>query len=214
MEPSTDSVEHIKRKLRAYREPQPARAKNTAAIILESAQKILVREGRKGLSARKLAKECGLSTGSIYGNFPSISAVLYALYRDRMEKDLAQHRKFYGQDTGDSSVSELIEAFAKEDARMECGGRLDLELAKAIEEDANLRRLRDHNMMLQREMLFKALRRRNDEASDSQLLAQASYMQGLSRLAFELRHVSNVDEKELVLDITLDLVKRVANFPR
>ena len=207
-----DSIDQIKREVQARKFPKQERGKKTADSVLAGARAILEREGSKGLSARKLAKECGLSTGSIYDNFPGISAVLYALYEERVNKKNNLHRDFFELDSDELPMDELIGTFIREDASLEWGGALDLALRDAIQGDEKLRQLQDHNFMMQRESLVDALRIRNEQASDAQLKILAVYLQGLSQLSFQLRHVAKVEEGDLIRDITLMAAKRVATY--
>ncbi len=213
MEKTAKNIEKIKKKVQARKTPQQERAKQTVSSILLGARTILEREGRKGLSARKLAKECGMSTGSIYDHFPGISAVLFALYEERMNQELETYREFYSKDSGDLPMEDLLDSFVRQDATLEWGGALDLELQEAITQDEKLKQLQEHSLELQRGFLVDALRKRNESASDSQLEALASYMIGISHLSFQLRHVQKLPEQKLVLKIAVDLAKQVATYP-
>ncbi len=212
MEKTAKSIEKIKKGVQARKAPQQERAKQTVARILLGARTILERDGRKGLSARKLAKECGMSTGSIYDHFPGISAILFALYEERMNQELEVYREFYAQDSGELSMEEMIEVFVGQDAALEWGGALDLELQEAIEQDEKLKQLQVHSRELQQGFLVDTLRKRNADAKDSQLEALASYLIGINALAFQLRHVQKLPEQKLILDIAVDLGKRIATY--
>lgn len=213
MATTAKGIEKIKKGVQARKEPQQERAKQTVAKILNGARVILEREGRKGLSARKLAKECGMSTGSIYDHFPGISAVLFALNEERMNQEMEVYRDFEKRDTENTSMEEWIDAFVQQDATLEWGSALDLELEEAIKQDEKLKQLKMHSIAQQRQFLVEALRKRNAHAKDSQLEALASFLIGLSDLSFQLRHVDKLTEKKLILDATIDLAKRLATYP-
>ncbi len=213
MATTAKGIEKIKKGVQARKEPKQERAKQTVAKILNGARVILEREGRKGLSARKLAKECGMSTGSIYDHFPGISAVLFALYEERMNQEMDVYRKFYKHDTETLSMEEWIDAFVQQDATLEWGSALDLELEEAIKQDEKLKQLKMHSIAQQRKFLVETLRKRNTHAKDSQLEALASFLIGLSDLSFQLRHVDKLTEKQLILDASIDLAKRLATYP-
>jgi len=213
MDKTAKKIERIKKDVQARKAPQQERAKQTVARILTGAKDILEREGRKGLSARKLAKECGMSTGSIYDHFPSISAVLYALYEERLNQELEMYRKFYTQDLDELTMTEVVDLFVKQDATLEWGSALDLELEEAVKHDETLYQLQQHSLQLQRELLMGSLKRRNSDAQDSQLEVLASYMLGLSQLTFQLRNVDKLSDGQMVFDLGVDLAKYIANYP-
>lgn len=125
MNKKTSEFEELKRGVQKRKKPQQLRAQQTIENILNGAKFILSTEGRKGLSARKLAAQCGISTGAIYDNFPGISSILFSLYENRLDQELSLYRDFYDKDTGKLSMTELIDAFATQDAMLEWGSVLD-----------------------------------------------------------------------------------------
>jgi len=212
MKRQTSNIDRIKKSVQARKTPQQARAKDTVEKILKGARTLLQREGRKGLTAKQLAKESGLSTGAIYDHFPGISAVLYQLYEERLNQELRIYQKVYGRDTGEISIEELIDNHIQEDAAMQWGSKADIELDEAAFNDPQLKTLVEHNQTLKRDQLVEALKRRHSNATGEQLKALASYMIELTEVAFRLRHKSDLSEKDLIRSVTIDLLKRTAQF--
>ena len=60
------------------RQPKQDRSVETVRIILDATQNIVTREGIGGATAASIAKEAGISIGSLYQYFPTKDAVLAA----------------------------------------------------------------------------------------------------------------------------------------
>lgn len=67
--------------------PTQERSRNTVATILEACGKILIREGFFGVTTDKIAKEAGVSIGSLYQFFGNKESVVSAVIHDMFEKD-------------------------------------------------------------------------------------------------------------------------------
>lgn len=213
MKIQSSELEELKKGVQKRKRPQQTRAKKTIKKILDGAKEILSTNGRKGLSARKLADKCGISTGAIYDNFPGISAILFALYEERMNQELDLYRNYYGNDTGELAMNDLIDGFAAQDATLEWGSELDKELNIAIQEDEKLKKLQLHCLDIQRNLLIEALQKRNNNANEEKLKVIASYLLGINQLSFQLRHVDKLSEQDFILDIAINLAKKVASIP-
>lgn len=74
--------------------PTQERSRQTVSTILEACSRILIREGFFGVTTDKIAKEAGVSIGSLYqffGNKESVvSAVIHNMFR--MDQDLVMSR--------------------------------------------------------------------------------------------------------------------------
>lgn len=60
------------------RQPKQERSVETVRIILDAAQNVISRSGIQGATAAAIAKEAGISIGSLYQYFPTKDAVLAA----------------------------------------------------------------------------------------------------------------------------------------
>ncbi len=205
-------IEQVKSDVQVRKTPQQSRAKQKVAKILEGAKAILQREGRKGLSARKLAKECGLSASSIYDYFPSIAAIIYQLCEERLDQELEIFQKIEREDTGELSMLDVMDLFAEADKSLLWGGAVDVELDEAFKDDPKLRQLDDHHMELKRDLFVKVLRRRDSRISDSKLNALVRYLLELNDLSFKLRHVDKIGEEEFILDLSYHLAKQAVEY--
>jgi len=68
--------------LELKRQPTQERSRLRLSNIIQSSNTLLSRDGLKGLTMPKLAKEANISVGSLYQYFPNKLAVLKALYEE------------------------------------------------------------------------------------------------------------------------------------
>lgn len=68
-------------KLQPRKQPVQARSRALVESILEAAARILLRDGWEGLTTNLVAREAGVSIGSLYQYFPSREAIAVALLR-------------------------------------------------------------------------------------------------------------------------------------
>ncbi|WP_422420549.1 TetR/AcrR family transcriptional regulator [Pseudomonas sp. GZD-222] len=64
------------------KEPRQARSIALVAALKQTGRQILQQEGREALSVLRLAEEAGVSTSSIYEYFPTIAALIAAIFED------------------------------------------------------------------------------------------------------------------------------------
>lgn len=68
--------------------PTQERSRQTVATILEACAKLMIREGFFGVTTDKIAKEAGVSIGSLYQFFGNKESVVSAVIVDLFEKDM------------------------------------------------------------------------------------------------------------------------------
>jgi AcrR family transcriptional regulator len=66
--------------------PRQRRAETTFDAILESAARILAREGPERLTTNRIARDAGVSVGSLYQYFPNKRAIVRALLERRIAR--------------------------------------------------------------------------------------------------------------------------------
>lgn len=123
------------------RRPEQMRGRRTKQKVLAAAHSILIRDGVKSLTTRSLAKEAGLSVGSVYQYFPNKQAVLFWVYEKRMKERLEVFDRVWSQreqEQLDASTFFFRYLEALREARM--WSKLDLELGYAEERDEELRK--------------------------------------------------------------------------
>ncbi|MBX2987533.1 MAG: TetR/AcrR family transcriptional regulator [Bdellovibrionaceae bacterium] len=93
--------------------PTQERSRQTVATILEACSKILIREGFFGVTTDKIAKEAGVSIGSLYqffGNKESVvSAVIHNMFKTDQDYILARTKELDALQTVEEKVRRLID---------------------------------------------------------------------------------------------------------
>lgn len=88
--------------------PRQTRSADTVKVLLEATARILMKDGYDRCSTNRIAKEAGVSVGSLYQYFPSKEAIVAALVEDFMSEEL----KFFEQ-----KFSELKDASVRDGSR-------------------------------------------------------------------------------------------------
>ncbi len=70
------------RKISVLKEPKQQRAKIKVAKVLDSAKRLLVFHGLEKLTTNHIAKDSGVSVGSIYQYFPNKQSIILKIYLD------------------------------------------------------------------------------------------------------------------------------------
>jgi len=73
-------------KPRIRRDPTQARARFTVDVIVEAAGRLLVENGRQGVTTNAVAERAGVSIGSVYQYFPNKEAIFKALQARHREQ--------------------------------------------------------------------------------------------------------------------------------
>lgn len=93
--------------------PTQERSRQTVVTILEACSKILIREGFFGVTTDKIAKEAGVSIGSLYqffGNKESVvSAVIHNMFRTDQDYILSRVREFDSAQSLEDRIRKFIE---------------------------------------------------------------------------------------------------------
>lgn len=84
---STDAKPKRKKTKIQVKAPTQERSRQTVTTILEACSKILIREGFFGVTTDKIAKEAGVSIGSLYQFFGNKESVVSAVIHDMFKTD-------------------------------------------------------------------------------------------------------------------------------
>ncbi|GAA4690686.1 TetR/AcrR family transcriptional regulator [Phytohabitans rumicis] len=97
------------------RTPQQARSKARVALLLEAAERVLVRDGVPALTTSRVAAEAGMSVGSLYQYLPDRGAIVDALaaaYLTRLERLMDAFVSVAAAERWTDPVGVLIDGFA------------------------------------------------------------------------------------------------------
>lgn len=86
MMPSADK-EKVKKTKIVVKTPTQERSRQTVATILDACAKLLISEGFYALTTDKIAKEAGVSIGSLYQFFGNKESVVQAVVKNLIEED-------------------------------------------------------------------------------------------------------------------------------
>lgn len=96
----------------SLKSPTQERSRQTVTTILEACARILVREGFFGVTTDKIAKEAGVSIGSLYQFFGNKESVVSALIQNMMETDIAAFQEKManiGQMPAEARIQRMVE---------------------------------------------------------------------------------------------------------
>jgi AcrR family transcriptional regulator len=98
------------------RTPQQARSKARVALLLDAAERVLVRDGVAALTTSRVAAEAGVSVGSLYQYLPDRGAIVDALaatYLTRLEGLMDAYVRAAAAERWPDPVGVLIDGFAE-----------------------------------------------------------------------------------------------------
>jgi AcrR family transcriptional regulator len=100
------------------RVPRQARSRERVQRVLDTAEQLLIRDGAPGLTTTALAREAGISVGSLYQWFPDVDAVLRGLvkrygaeYQDVAARFAAQAVREPPEDPAAAALAVFADAF-------------------------------------------------------------------------------------------------------
>jgi AcrR family transcriptional regulator len=135
--------------------PAQQRSRATVDSIVAATARVLVRDGYDALSTNRVAKEAGVSVGSLYQYFPGKEALVAAVmeqYASRMQENIAARLQSAGTAaTAEDVATEMIRAML---AAQQAEPRLHRALVEQVPRIGALRRL--HELFTNYEKLVAA----------------------------------------------------------
>jgi AcrR family transcriptional regulator len=92
--------------------PSQERSKELVASLIQTTARILLRDGWHGLTTNRVAREAGVSVGSLYQYFPGKEALLHALV-EQIAEEMAAHVLAAGEALRSASVEEGIDRIVR-----------------------------------------------------------------------------------------------------
>jgi AcrR family transcriptional regulator len=113
------SLTHPQPALRPRKRPLQARSRVTVAALVEAAVRILLAEGHRRLTTRRVAEVAGVSVGSLYQYFPNREAILAEVIRHKVEDSLRALAEAAERAAGppEEALAGVMAAFAAEKRR-------------------------------------------------------------------------------------------------
>jgi len=96
-----------KRRIKARKQPLQQRSRETVAVILEAAARVLEARGLEGYNTNAVAERGGISVGSVYQYFPNKDALTLALIAKFEEELLEKVRDAVAVSEGKSLTASL-----------------------------------------------------------------------------------------------------------
>ena len=96
-----------KRRIKARKQPLQQRSRETVAVILEAAARVLEARGLEGYTTNAVAERGGISVGSVYQYFPNKDALTLALIARFEESLLEKVRNAVAASDGKSLTASL-----------------------------------------------------------------------------------------------------------
>lgn len=127
------------------RKPNQKRAQETRQKLLNAAHKLLNENGFSDLTARRLAKEAGVSVGVIYDYYPSMPALLFWIYEERLKHRLEVFDSCLMGKNLQQPITETLPVYLNTMETEQLWSRIDLELRNAAENDQKFHELISHH---------------------------------------------------------------------
>jgi AcrR family transcriptional regulator len=162
------------------KQPRQGRAKATRDAIIEAAAQIVARDGLAGFNTNAVAQRAGVSIGSLYQYFPNKDAVMAALIRHQIGRQLATFQDAI-EATANCDIPQTIRALVR--AAM-AHHHDDALFATAIDhEEARLPIQNDLNgfMKVAGTALLDVLQRHKDQIGDVCLITASTTLPYLVR---------------------------------
>ncbi|KJC60815.1 hypothetical protein UP10_11305 [Bradyrhizobium sp. LTSPM299] len=96
-----------KRRVKARKQPLQQRSRETVAVILEAAARVLEQRGLEGYNTNAVAERGGISVGSVYQYFPNKDALTLALIARFEDELLEKVRDAFAASEGKSLTAAL-----------------------------------------------------------------------------------------------------------
>jgi len=199
-----------KQSLLRRRAPKQDRSKRTRRKILAAAKHVLAREGFDAITSRRIANVAGVSVGSIYEYFPSVQAVLYQIYQERLEELLAIIDRAFSEENLQPSLIDTLSQYYRMQREARFPARLDLELRNAIDRDTRLAEMTRHYETALSQRYVKLLKHYGSDWSTENLFKLAEFAHELDHINLKLQQGRSREDRRLYGAVTAALFVEMA----
>lgn len=95
------------------RKPKQDRARNTVAVLLEAAARVLVERSWDGFNTNAVAARAGVSIGSLYEYFPNKQALVDAVAHEHLAKGEAMLEQSQAEDRSSMTLEQFVHALVQ-----------------------------------------------------------------------------------------------------
>lgn len=120
------------------RNPNQKRAIKTKKKLISTALRMLKQDGFSKLTTRRLAKKSGISIGVIYDYFPSKQALIFWIYKERLNRQVQIFEECMLGENLKKPVTESYPEYINTMTRERMWSRLDTEFRLAENDDEDL----------------------------------------------------------------------------
>jgi AcrR family transcriptional regulator len=194
------------------RKPNQLRAQETKDKILNAIHKILLEDGIEKLTTRRIAKTGGLSMGSIYEYFPTKQAILFWVFKQRLDRALAIFRKIFSEENLSRPLDEVYGLYLAEMHRNQMWSRLDLELRNAAARDDKLQGYVKEFQNKLNEGYVKIWQHYGSSWSSDDLFHLATYLNEVDHINMKLQHRQPTETRRFYGSITNEIYRSLSRL--
>lgn len=199
-------TQHPKAAFSPRKTPNQARARTTVEKILSGAVQLLTEQGAEAFTTRAIADISGVRSGSIYQYFPHKEAILYEIYRRRMEVTVNAFRELLAGGSLELGVDQFMDRLSHMlRVDLEWGQPADIALDKAIGENPELRLAVADVLDELYDCLITLLKYYGCQWSNERMRHLAEYLFNLNHFGYTLRIRQDEEQSQLTRLITDDL---------
>lgn len=162
--------------LRPRKAPVQERSKESIRRLLEATHRLLKRDGPKGVTTPNIARESGISVGSIYQYFPNKEAIILALYEGKLSDIRSIAMAPVEAAGGGGDWRAFIRAWITHIKREEAAIDFDLSMNEAMEHFAALRVISRQHMEMFADIIVGHLKRFGSTWPDDALFDLATHV--------------------------------------
>jgi AcrR family transcriptional regulator len=180
------------------KEASQLRSRATIDRIVDATWEMLGISGAKSVSTRSIARVSGVTIGSIYQYFPNKEAILFELFRRRLEVVLVTFDELSTPEMARLSPLEWVERYTQTFDRLGWNQPAQHELDKACRWDARLAKLVETHYEKMRQKLTDLYRQFYPEADETSVRVLAQFIYGIELMEARMLRAESAAGRSLI----------------
>jgi len=187
------------------KEPSQDRSKKMVEKIFSATRILLINDGVEGVTTGKIAKQAGISVGSLYQYFPNKLAVLKAMYQSWLDEVISELEALsaFPSMTTDQFLAALpgfLDSFYSEESYQSSSDdrQYELELVKGMRLFKELQEIDDRHQERVAEVLADGLEKVFTHQPREKLIQVGIYLYYLNNAFDELMEYEKIDPEVLL----------------